>query len=162
MEVWRVVTERHAIHALSGEGARRFGGRWNPKGFGVVYTSSSLSLAILEIMANTGSRVFPENPRSIRISIPDNISIDSIEISHLPDNWLKSPAPAALSEIGKEWLEEGETAVFPVPSAVVPQERNFLLNPQHDEFGGIKVVEVEELPLDQRLPEIIRSTHSIT
>jgi RES domain-containing protein len=156
MEVWRVTTAGFAGAALSGEGAARFGGRWNPRGLALVYTSSSLSLAILELLVQTGARVVPGKLCSIRLDIPSDIERQRLEPGALPANWRAHPAPVSLQMLGRDWIEGGTTTVLSVPSAVVPEERNYLLNPVHPDFGRISIVSTSRIDLDRRLTALLR------
>jgi RES domain-containing protein len=155
---WRITTAEFVERALSGEGAERYGGRWNPRGLALVYASSSLSLAILELLVQTGAQVVPGELRSIRIDIPRHVKIRDLPPEELPDNWRDYPAPASLQMIGREWIETRSSAVLSVPSAVVPEERNYLLNPAHSGFTRVSVPSVSEIDLDLRLATLLRQS----
>ena len=156
MEVWRITTAQFASRALSGEGAERYGGRWNPRGLAVVYASSSLSLAILELLVQTGAQVVPAELCSVLIDIPGNVSIQDLPPEALPDNWRDYPAPASLQMIGSEWIETESSAVLSVPSAVVPEEKNYLLYPAHSDFSKVTVRSISKIDLDLRLAALLR------
>jgi RES domain-containing protein len=156
VDAWRITTAEFAQRALSGEGAERYGGRWNPKGLALVYASSSLSLAILELLVQTGARVMPEALCSIRIDIPEDLDILELGLEVLPEGWRGYPAPASLQEIGRDWIERGASALLSAPSAVVPEESNYLLNPEHPDFGRLSILSVSKLNLDFRLAELLR------
>lgn len=147
--VWRITTARFAATAFSGEGARLYGGRWNPKGFEMVYTAESRSLALLEMMVQDA----PLRARYVLIpvSLPDAVSVTSIEVADLPPDWRKLDRRDALQDIGRDWLVRGDSAVLAVPSAVVPAERNYLLNPRHPDFTRVIIGEPEALETDFRL-----------
>ena len=147
--VWRIVTRRFVTSAFSGEGARLFGGRWNRKGWPVVYTAQSRSLALLEMMVQ-------DDPLRARyalipatLSLP--VSLRELNISELGANWRALSARDELQAIGHDWLQKRETCVLSVPSAVVPAERNFLINPLHPDFAKISIGEPEFLETDVRL-----------
>lgn len=147
--VWRITTARFAKTAFSGEGARLFGGRWNPKGWDVVYTAESQSLALLEMMVQDD----PLRAHYVLIAaqLPKDLREERIEASQLPRNWRTLGARDTLQSLGKAWLEAGKTAVLCVPSAVVPAERNYLLNPQHRDFAKIALGKPQSLQTDTRL-----------
>lgn len=147
--VWRITTARFASMAFSGEGARLYGGRWNPKGVEMVYTAESRSLALLEMMVQDA----PLHARYVLIpvSLPDAVSVTSIEVADLPPDWRKLDRRDALQDIGRDWLVRGDSAVLAVPSAVVPAERNYLLNPRHPDFTRVIIGEPEALETDFRL-----------
>lgn len=147
--VWRITTARFAQTAFSGEGARLYGGRWNPKGWEVVYTAESQSLALLELMVQ-------DDPlRAHYVLIPAQLPADlpemRIEVDQLPQDWRNIDARDALQAVGLAWLEGGQTAVLNVPSAVVPAERNLLINPRHPDFSRIVIGEAQSLQTDTRL-----------
>jgi RES domain-containing protein len=151
MFVWRVTRKAHAEQSLSGEGARRFGGRWNHQGVPVVYTSQSLSLAALEYLVNLSMLDLPRDLVSIRIKIPDALVHTAVRIDKLPRNWRAFPAPEILKDIGQEWVENGEAPILVVPSVVIPGEHNFLINPTHPLARKLLVDQIEPFALDKRL-----------
>ena len=141
--VWRITTARFAQTAFNGEGARLYGGRWNPKGWEVVYTAESQSLALLELM------VQDEPLRAHYVLIPAHLPADlpqtRIDVNQLPDNWRTTDTRDVLQALGLAWLEGGQTAVLNVPSAVVPAERNLLINPRHPDFSRIVIGQTQSL-----------------
>lgn len=138
MRAWRLVKAEFAKNAFSGDGARLAGGRWNPKGLSVVYTSSSLALAALELLVHADDDLLPDDLISFAVDIPDDIGMEYLAISELPANWRDYPPPEALQEIGAARIARQNTPVLAVPSAVIPEEHNFLLNPAHPDFGRIR------------------------
>jgi len=149
VRVWRLCRKRHA--AFDGEGARLAGGRWNRRGTPVVYCSATLSLAVLEYFVNLPGGLAPPDLVSIAADVPDALSSESLEAGALPRNWRRYPAPEALAELGTRWVREGKTAVLAVPSVVVPQERNYLLNPAHADFKRVLVGKPDPFSLDLRM-----------
>lgn len=147
--VWRITTARFAQSAFSGEGARAYGGRWNPKGWEVVYTAESQSLALLELMVQDE----PLRAHYVLIPayLPDDLPQTRIDADQLPADWRTLGARQALRSLGLAWLENARTAVLSVPSAVVPAERNYLLNPRHPDFARIVIGEPQSLLTDTRL-----------
>lgn len=136
---WRICRARYATGAYSGRGAADYGGRWNRPGIPVVYTSSSLSLATLEYLVNIDGKDLPPDLVVIAAQIPDDITVARVEARDLPADWRSSPSPVKLKEIGEGWLRKAETAVLIVPSAVIPEENNLLLNPAHPQFARILI-----------------------
>lgn len=135
LTVWRVVTERYADTAFSGEGARLYGGRWNPKGVAMVYTAHTQSLALLEMLVQ-------DSPlRAHYVMIP----------ASLPADWREITARGELQQLGATWPQMRTSAVLAVPSAVVPAETNYLLNPDHTDFVHVGIGAHEELLTDPRL-----------
>lgn len=147
--VWRITTARFAATAFSGEGARLYGGRWNPKGFALVYAAESRALALLEMMVQDA----PLRARYVLIpaQLPDTLSVTLVELAELAPDWRRLDRRDALQRIGRGWLEGGRSAVLAVPSAVLPAERNYLLNPAHPDFARITLGEPEALDTDFRL-----------
>ena len=135
MVVWRLALSKHA--APDGEGARRYGGRWNRPGTPVVYTSGTLSLAALEYLVHVDSDILPDGLVSIRATIPDSIQIETLDISDLPGDWKDEIIPASLQELGTTWANQGKRPVLKVPSAVIEHEWNYILNPRHHDFSKI-------------------------
>ena len=149
--VWRICARRHAQRAFSGDGARRYGGRWNPQGTAIIYTAATLSLSALELLVNLDPDTLPEDLVAISGSIPDGMEIAEISLRSLPRKWRSYPASEQLQEQGRTWVRTGRTAVLSVPSAVVPRERNSLLNPAHPDFANIQIGKPEAFHLDPRL-----------
>lgn len=147
--VWRITTARFAQTAFSGEGARLYGGRWNPKGCEVVYTAESQSLALLELMVQDDP--LRANYVLIPAALPADLQMTQIEAGQLPDNWRTLGARDVLQAMGQEWIQNGQTAVLTIPSVVVPAERNYLLNPRHPDFARIAIGEPQSLATDTRL-----------
>ena len=147
--VWRITTRRFVDDAFSGEGARLFGGRWNRLGQSVVYTAQSRSLALLEMLVQDD----PLRAHYVLIPahLPTNVSIHTLLPADLPPDWRAPNARAALQSIGAQWLRELRSAVLVVPSAVVPAESNFLINPLHPDFQHITLGQPEPLETDTRL-----------
>lgn len=146
---WRIVTARLADRSFTGEGARRYGGRWNPKGVPLVYTAESQALAVLEILVQDE----PLRARYVLIPayIPDELAVDRITVDQLPPDWRSPEARGELQKRGADWVQGGTSAVLAVPSAVIPAETNYLLNPEHPDFARIRIGGPLELVTDLRL-----------
>ena len=147
---WRIVQAHVADRAFSGEGARRYGGRWNNKGIAVVYTSGSISLAILEVLVHIPIYDILEEYVYIPVEFDQKISL-SLKLDELPGNWQKDPSPRANKKIGDAWVESQESVILRVPSAIIPTEKNYLVNPAHPDFSKLKIGEPVELEFDPRL-----------
>ena len=149
--LWRIVKARHAASAFDGEGARRYGGRWNPRGTGVVYLGGSLSLAALETFVHLA----PEDARlalvAIEVIVPDSVKIADLPAKRLPADWRNEPPPHATQQIGLDWVKHGETALLRVPSVIVPHEFNYLLNPAHAAAGKLKIQPAVSFGFDSRM-----------
>lgn len=141
------------IRDLSGEGARLFGGRWNPKGTAVLYTSDSTALATLETLVHTRLDLMPRYLSIIVLELPDNLEVNLIATEELPQSWWINPAPPELAQIGEKWSVQQSSVALVVPSAVTPtgEGRNYILNPLHPDFAQVKIVDVSPYDYDQRL-----------
>lgn len=151
MHLWRICREEHAADPLSGRGGLFASGRWHPKGRRVVYTSGSLSLAALEILVHADNDLIPSDLVRIEIEVPDELRTERVDTDSLPPHWRTYPAPSFLQKLGADWLERRDSAILRVPSAVVPQESNFLLNPDHRDAARFGVVTTGGFVLDPRL-----------
>jgi RES domain-containing protein len=148
MIVYRFAYPRFADD-LSGTGARMRGGRWNPPGSPVTYTSEHISLALLEILANTGTLEELQAIKLVEIDIPSNISIHEIKPAALKKNWF---ADFDYTQwMGQEILRNGKAALIRCPSAIVQNEFNYLINPLHADFKKIRLKEVSDFYFDPRL-----------
>ncbi|HXR83224.1 MAG TPA: RES family NAD+ phosphorylase [Hanamia sp.] len=147
MIVYRLTTGEFA-NDLSGMGSKIYGGRWNPVGIAALYTSEFISLAILEILVRATKKTSPYSYTLTSFDIPEN-SIYIVQLKKLKPEWkfdLKYT-----QGIGEDFLSENQTLCVKVPSAIVPQENNFLLNPLHPDFKRVKITGSELLELDKRL-----------
>lgn len=135
---------------MRGEGASLTGGRWNSKGVRVIYASESLALALLEIMANA-RRTIPPGKEFFTIDVPDDVRVEVLRSHDLPARWMSAPAPRRIQEIGDEWIRKVRSVALIVPSAIVPHERNALLNPAHPDFRRLIVGTPQRIPVDKRL-----------
>ena len=149
LRVWRLCKRAHA--AFDGEGARLAGGRWNRRGTRMVYTAGSLSLAALEILVHAEASLLPSDLVAIPADIPSSVAIEPLAEDLLPPDWRRNPAPEALAVLGTDWIAAARTPVLAVPSAIVPRESNYLLNPAHPDFAKIKRGTAEPFSLDPRL-----------
>jgi len=150
--VWRLLTARFAQpgeSAFTGEGARLYGGRWNRKGTPMVYTAGSQSLAVLEMLAQDE----PLRARYVMIpaSLPNNLKIERMEATELPAGWRSLAAREQTQAIGTAWARRRSSAVLAVPSAIIPAEYNYLLNPLHPSFAIIGIGEPQDFVIDPRL-----------
>lgn len=147
---WRLVLAHRADEAFNGEGAARRGGRWNLRGTRVVYSSDSRSLAALEILANVDER-----HRLIQIAwccMAAELPGDAVEKpARLPDSWREFPHTVATQEFGTRWVQEARSLALRVPSAVVPGEFNYLINPAHPDFKRVKLGKPEPFSFDPRI-----------
>ena len=146
---WRIVKKAHAATAFSGEGARRFGGRWNSPGTPVVYTSGTLALAALETLVHLNPPV-----RLEYVAIPldfDDAWVQKLKLSDLPADWMEEPPPPSTQLLGDRWVKQARSAILELPSAIVRIEPNYLLNPAHPDFRKVRIGKAMPFAFDSRL-----------
>jgi len=148
---WRLVHKRKVNEAFTGIGSRRYGGRWNYKGIGVVYVSDSLALAALEIIVHAASYQALRDYVSTRVIFPNALVVDINDIARLPKDWRADPPPIKLKETGKKWANNQISAILKVPSAIIPTECNYVLNPNHPDFKKVAIKQAAPFKFDQRL-----------
>ncbi|WP_419950008.1 RES family NAD+ phosphorylase [Candidatus Palauibacter sp.] len=149
MELWRITREAHA--ALDGEGARLYGARWTPPGTPAVYASSHLSLAALEYLVHIDAEDAPDDLVALHISVPDDVTELACSPASLPSDWRQTPPPPECQEIGGEWAGKGDALLLRVPSVLVPEESNVLVNPLHPDAVRVRVVGSRPFTYDVRL-----------
>lgn len=147
---WRIVKRKFRKVAFTGEGARRYGGRWNSKGVAVVYVAQSQSLAALEMLAHLDSGDLLRYYVAIPVSF-DSRLVHDVDVSSLPKNWKAYPASRNVRAIGDRWVSSGKSAVLRLPSVLVPAESNFLLNPGHPDYTRILIGKPLRFRFDPRL-----------
>ena len=148
---WRLVKQRHQATAFDGEGARRVGGRWNPTGTRVVYLSDSLALAALETFVHLGRAALQIAHVAFRTEIPDNVPITTIADAELPPGWRSEPPSDVTKQVGSDWVTRAQTVVLRVPSVIVPNESNLVLNPAHPDFARLQIFPAEPFHFDPRM-----------
>ena len=150
IEAWRLVKIRYAAAAFDGEGARLYGGRFNSVGTPVVYTSGTLALAELEILVNLPTPKLLETYVAFRLAFDESL-VESLPLQALPGNWRTDPTPQAVKNVGDHWARAMRSLVLKVPSAVVPAESNFLINPNHPDFTRLIIAGPVDPLIDPRL-----------
>ncbi len=146
MRLYRIADRRFG--PADGEGARRFGGRWNSPGRAVIYTCTSLPGAMLEKLVHTGRRI-PRHQVCVTFECPDDLPIRELAPSQVP-GW-DAPGQDASRQAGDAWLTEAPTVLLLVPSVVFDVERNVLINPAHPDFAKVRVADVSPVRWDARL-----------
>jgi RES domain-containing protein len=149
--VWRLTSLRHAQRAYTGEGARLYGGRWNHAGTPLVYTSETLSLAALELFVHLDGDIAPDHLAARGAELPEDLVVPLLDIADLPDDWRSYPAPERLMNLGTAWARSGASLALSVPSAIIPRERNVLLNPAHPDFAQLLLLPPEAFSFDPRM-----------
>jgi RES domain-containing protein len=148
MIVYRINNCKY-INDLSGKGAALNGGRWNNKDTYIVYTAESRALALLEAVVHIG-KVPPGGYCMATIEIPDN-SIESFPLEKLPGDWQTNPPPDYLKAIGDYFIKTKKHLALAIPSALMMEEHNYLLNPAHPDFKKVKIISERPISMDERL-----------
>jgi RES domain-containing protein len=153
--LWRIANETPDLRAsdLSGGGAKAIGGRWNRKGTPAVYASTSIALATLETLAHLGDTIAIRNSFLVRISVPASVwAVRAyVDVKSVPVTWMAEPPGITSIEIGNNWLEARSTALLVVPSVIVPEEHDVLINPMHPLARKLKATAVRQFVYDPRL-----------
>lgn len=135
---------------ISGIGAELYGGRWNNKGTRIIYTGESRALCTTEIAVHTPLGNIPQDYHLQTISLPD-VNILKIDVDKLAPNWRDFPHNLTTKNIGDEFIQANEYLIAQVPSAVIQDEYNYLINPFHVDYHKVKLIKVEEFKFDKRL-----------
>jgi RES domain-containing protein len=155
MRVWRLVKTRYAATAFDGEGPRLYGGRWNSVGVRVAYGSSNSALAVLEVLVHLENTAPLPSYSMVAARLPDEL-IEDYDTSVLPANWSASPIPPEAQAIGDEWVRSGRSLALRVPSAVVTEATNLLINPKHADFKQFTIETIDPYSFDPRLVQPLR------
>lgn len=154
LEVFRV-TKSQYIMDKKGEGSFRYGGRWVPEGYRVLHASDSRALAFCECMANLGFSPLPHKLALMQIHIPAAVKVKTVQMKELSRNWTQ-PSSIECRRIGEAWLIEGKFAVLKVPSAVIQQEFNYVMDITHPDFQKIKFARPKPFNLDTRILQTMK------
>lgn len=148
MKIFRITKPTYA-NDLSGSGAKLYGGRWNREGVPMIYTSSHISLAILEVLANTFNRKVLKSLVLVTLQIPGK-DVALLE-TELPQTWNTHPYDSSTIEVGTEFIDSQKSLAISVPSAIVPQERNILINPLHSNLVKLEIESTLPVFVDEGL-----------
>ncbi len=151
--VWRIIRKKRLSDAFTGEGARLGGGRWNHVGTPVIYVSETQSLAALELFVHfTRNDIkLTKSLIAIPVDVPHSLKTVEVSINNLDSDWRTSPPSNSTKDIGTEWAQNGTSAILRVPSAVIPDEYNLVLNPVHAEFKKLKIGKPRHFTFDERI-----------
>jgi len=152
---------RYEATCFRGEGARLYSGRWNPRGVAMVYCSSSLSLAALETFVHVDAADLPDDLVVVHAELPDEV-VERLDVGSLPEGWRSIPGPPALQEIGAAWIRSMRSVALAVPSAVVPRESNFLLNPAHPDMAKLRREPPETFAFDPRMRKPVTAKRAMS
>jgi len=150
---WRITKEKYQDTAFTGKGAEDSGGRWNSQGTRIVYASSSVSLSILEILVNLERNLVFSSYVVIPIRFDDSL-LFQLNDDDLPEGWAALPPPVTSQYVGDEWVISKSSLILGIPSAVVPIETNYMINPGHPGIDKITIGKPIPLPFDERLENL--------
>ena len=142
LTVWRLVPAKRLPQAFDEEPGVHPGARWSKRGSSIVYTSASQALGLVELAAYASLEQLPPLA-AVPVTVPEGVAV--AEIDALPEGWERIPAPLELQRVGTTWVEEGASAVLRVPSPVVSDQCNYLLNPAHDDYRRLVIGTAEAL-----------------
>lgn len=155
VSLWRIATDSrdYEAHDLGGKGAEKSGGRWNRPGRPVVYSATTIALACLETVVHLNAVGLPLNRFLVRIDVPDDLwaARQIMTANALPVGWSAVPEGKVSLDVGDQWLQGGAGVLLVVPSVIVPEEFNVLINPQHADAAQIQAEKVRPWFYDGRL-----------
>jgi RES domain-containing protein len=152
MLVYRIGKTKYALD-LTGEGARLNGGRWNHKLTACLYTSETRALALLEYTVNVNIDDIPRALSFTTLEIPAT-PMEVLKEDDLPGNWKRAPAPASTKDFGTALLKAAKSLILKIPSTVIPNEYNYLINPAHPAHKDCKILEMEDFVYDLRIKSV--------
>ncbi len=150
MEAYRLSRNKFAS-TLSGKGAALKGARWNSIGVEIIYTASNRSLAMAEVAVHLTLATLPDDYMIVTIFIPDDTSLQKLNVTDLPTDWNTFPHPTTTQSIGDRFIAENKFCILQVPSAVTSGDYNLLINPNHPNFKRIKIIAKDKFPFDKRI-----------
>ena len=147
MIVYRITTEQWAnqLHASG------YAARWNSKGNFVIYTASTRALACLENLVHRSGEGLNRIFKTVEIDIPGSLTIQNVLRTQLKDDWTKRENYFQTRTVGDEWLKEKKSPILRIPSAIIPEEHNYLINPEHPDFQKISIKRISDFLFDNRL-----------
>ena len=154
MRIWRLCRAVYAAEAFSGEGARRFGGRWNSRGVPMVYCSSSQALAAIELFVHLEPAQAPADLVSISATLPKGEPARTLQLRDLPDEWWTDEvlnAEHSTRDLGDGWIRSVDSLAMNVPSVPIRVEWNVLINPLHPRIGELKIDPPQPFVFDVRM-----------
>jgi RES domain-containing protein len=150
--IYRLTKARYADTAFSGEGSMRYDGRWHRRGIRIVYASDAPASALLEVIAHTEAHSRLQHEYVLfEVRLDPDEHLLTVDADMLPDDWRAVPWPSSTQEIGTFWYKEDASVVLEVPSAVVPRQRNVLVNVTHPRFDELQIQGPEPFEIDSRL-----------
>jgi RES domain-containing protein len=149
MRIWRICRGPYA--AFTGEGARRFGGRWNSRGVPMVYASTSLALAAIELFVHLEPGQAPGDLVYFSVELPDGEPARTLHSGDLPTDWWTDKGLAATRDLGDAWTRDRSSLAMMVPSVPIRAEWNVLINPLHSRIGELQIDPPQPFVFDARM-----------
>ncbi|WP_293173858.1 RES family NAD+ phosphorylase [Oceanithermus sp.] len=156
--LWRITRKDRVQGAFTGKGAAKHGGRWNEKGTPVVYTAESLAGAMVELLAYYKDVRTLETRVYFRLGVDEELIL-GLHPNALPDDWRAFPYPPSTQKIGTLWHREAPSVGLRVPSVLIPETYNVLLNPEHPEFHRVTIDGPYPLAVDGRLADLVEAAY---
>lgn len=147
MEVFRITLTEYADELYASGRSNR----WNYKGEKVIYAAGSRSLACLENVVHSSGVALSQDFTVMVIYIPDSTSIETIGIAQLSKDWNKKALPRTCQSLGSQWISSNASLLLQVPSSIIPDEKNYLINPAHKDFTKVKIIDRQNFYFDQRI-----------
>jgi RES domain-containing protein len=148
---WRIVKAKHVDNAFDSEGARVAGGRWNRIGIPMIYTADSVALAVLEITVHLSKEDLLQKSYFLITVQFDSALVTSLDLAEVPDDWDSLPPSLSTQNIGTQWALSQKSVILKVPSTVVRQAFNYLINPVHPDFKKLSIGIPETVVFDPRI-----------
>ena len=150
MKVYRITKKKYSSD-ISGKGAELFGGRWNPIGTPALYTSESRALCVLELLVHTPKEILPPNHMLLTIEIPVDLEEKVLTVTELKEDWDSLQTNELTQKTGLKYFEEHGVLGIIIPSAIINMEKNIVLNPSHEDYKNVKLINKSEFKFDERL-----------
>lgn len=150
IQSFRIVRDKYK-QDMTGEGAKRFGGRWNQVGTAMLYTASNRALATLQTLIHLSQQQQTDDYVLVQYTIPGDVKVKVVYESDLPTNWQNMYQSGYTKDYGSIWVRSDVSCILSVPSAIIPSEREYLFNPWHKDFGKIAIKKVDTFSFDPRL-----------
>jgi len=147
MEVFRITLSQYA-NELYASGRSN---RWNYRGEKVIYTAGSRSLACLENVVHSSGEALSQQFTVLVIYVPDKTSIEAVQLDQLPKDWNQKACPRKCQSIGTDWINSASSLILQVPSSIIPDEKNYLINPNHKDLKKVKIIDRQEFHFDKRI-----------
>lgn len=149
MRLWRIAQRKYALDRLCA-GSALYGGRWNPVGVPALYCGASIAICALEKFVHVGQAVLPPLVL-VAVDLPDDCDIFAPTTNDLPVRWDELPTSASAQALGRTWLEGGQTLAMRVPSVVLPEENNVIVNPLHQGYAQVQLTLIRPFTFDRRM-----------